>query len=131
MPSNCATPRAIEACRPRQGCFAVVTFVLASSVGAAPIDDLRTLVESGRSDEAYATFCTDPDISTRPAGYDLWCGVAAVDLGRPGEGVLSLERHVLQFPDDVRARLELARAYFYAGDNVRSREEFEAVAKDR
>ena len=131
MPSNCATPRAIEACRPRQGCFAVVTFVLASSVGAAPIDDLRTLVESGRSDEAYATFCTDPDISTRPAGFDLWCGVAAVDLGRPGEGVLSLERHVLQFPDDVRARLELARAYFYAGDNVRSREEFEAVAKDR
>ena len=131
MPSNCATPRATGACRPRRACFAAVTFALASSVGAAPIDDLRALVESGRSDEAYATFCADPDVSTRPAGFDLWCGVAAVDLGRPGEGVLSLERHVLRFPDDVRARLELARAYFYAGDNLRSREEFEAVAKEK
>jgi hypothetical protein len=108
-----------------------ITLLIASSASAAPIDDLRALVESGRSDEAYAQFCADPDVSTRPDGFDLWCGVAAVDLGRPGEGVLALERHVLRFPDDVRARLELARAYFYAGDNVRSREEFEAVAKEK
>ena len=57
--------------------------------------------------------------------------MAAVDIGRSGEGVLALERYVLQFPDDPRARLELARAYFYAGDDVRSREEFEAVARSR
>ena len=131
MPSTSATPRATEACRQRPWHFAAAAvLLLARYAGAAPIDDLRALVEAGRSDEAYATFCADPDVSTRPAGFDLWCGVAAVDLGRPGEGVLSLERHVLRFPDDVRARLELARAYFYAGDNVRSREEFEAVAKE-
>lgn len=107
---------------------------LAASVAASaqplPLDDLRVLVESGRAGEAYVKFCATTDIVTRPEGFDLWCGVAAVDLGRPGEGVLALERYVLRFPDDARARLELARAYFYAGDDARARQEFEAVAKD-
>lgn len=97
---------------------------------AAPLDDLRTAVESGDSAAAYAGHCaTSIDAPERPPEFDLWCGVAAVDIGRSGEGVLSLERYVLQFPDDARARLELARAYFYAGDDVRSREEFESVAR--
>ena len=33
------------------------------------------------------------------------------------------------YPDDVRARLELARAYFYAQDDLNSRREFDAIAK--
>ena len=94
---------------------------------AAPVDDLRAQVEAGQSAAAYASFCTSA--ADRPAEFDLWCGVAAVDVGRPGEGVLALERYVLQFPDDVRARLELARAYFYARDDLRSRQEFEAVSQ--
>jgi hypothetical protein len=108
---------------------AVAALGLASLARAAPVDDLRSLVEEGRSEEAYNAFCAGSDIATRPRAYDLWCGVAAVDLGRAGEGVLALERYVLEFPDDLRARLELARAYFQAGDNVRAREEFETVAK--
>ncbi len=99
----------------------------AFSASAAPIDDLRTQVESGQSAAAYSAFCAGA--GDRSVEFDLWCGVAAVDVGRPGEGVLALERYVLQFPDDVRARLELARAYFYARDDIRSRQEFEAVAR--
>ncbi len=60
---------------------------------------------------------------------DLWCGVAAVDVGRAGVGVLALERYNLRNPDDVRGRLELARAYFYAQDDLNSRREFDAIAK--
>ena len=127
----------IDACTQRRlwdtaAIVAVAAVLIAASAPAqaAPLDDLRALVEAGRAAEAYATFCADPDVSARPREFDLWCGVAAVDLGRAGEGVLALERYVLQFPDDSRARLELARAYFYAGDNVRAREEFEAVAKE-
>ena len=41
--------------------------------------------------------------------------------------MLAIERYVLLHPDDVRARLELARAYFYAGDDVAARREFVAV----
>jgi len=115
---------------------AIVVIALGASACAlavaAPVDDLRTAVEAGDSAAAYARHCaTSIDAPDRPPEFDLWCGVAAVDIGRSGEGVLALERYVLQFPDDARARLELARAYFYAGDDVRSREEFEAVARTR
>src|ERR1700687_499400 len=96
---------------------------------AAPVDDLRAQVEAGRSAAAYAAFCADE--SDRPPEFELWCGVAAVGVGRPGEGVLALERYVLQFPDEVRARLELARAYFYARDDLRARQEFGAGGRGR
>jgi hypothetical protein len=132
-------PQPIEArtpARPRRtaAIAAIALFGVVATARAAPLDDLRTLVEAGRAAEADAIFCAAADLSARPREFDLWCGVAAVDLGRAGEGVLALERYVLQFPNDTRARLELARAYsyFYAGDNVPSaREEFEAVAKEQ
>lgn len=118
-------------CRFRCGCLlaGVLSAAAAAPSQAAQVDDLSALVESGRAAEAYATYCANSDLVTRPEAFDLWCGAAAVDLGRAGEGVLTLERYVLRFPDNARARLELARAYFYAGDNARSREEFEAVSK--
>lgn len=123
-----------HSCRRRHvaiGIFAACSS-FATAAGAAPVDDLRTAVEAGDSAAAYARHCaTSIDAPERPAEFDLWCGVAAVDIGRSGEGVLSLERYVLLFPDDARARLELARAYFYAGDDVRSREEFEAVSRSK
>lgn len=123
-----------RSCRHRHAAIGI--FVACSSfavaASAVPVDELRTAVEAGDSAAAYARHCaTSIDTPERPAEFDLWCGVAAVDIGRSGEGVLSLERYVLQFPDDARARLELARAYFYAGDDVRSREEFEAVSTSK
>jgi surface lipoprotein assembly modifier-like protein len=133
MLSSSATPTLETIARHPGGLRRAMALLLlcaaAAPLRAEPLDELRALVEAGRSEEAYATYCADPDVTTRPRGFDLWCGVAAVDLGRAGEGVLSIERYVLQFPDDLRGRLELARAYFQAGDNVRAREEFEAVAK--
>jgi hypothetical protein len=92
---------------------------------APTIDTIRRLVEAGSSGDAW-TLCAQVDREAE-AQADLWCGVAAVDVGRAGEGTLSIERYVLRHPDDVRARLELARAYFYAGDDVAARREFEAV----
>ena len=89
-----------------------------------PTAQLRALVESGRSAQAYERFCrVERDFPQR----DLWCGIALVDIGRPAEGAIALERYVLTHPDDARGRLELARAYYHAGDDVRARAEFEAV----
>jgi hypothetical protein len=109
----------------------LAAFALGASCAAlaAPVDDLRTLVEAGRSAEAYAR-CATIDVDALPRA-DLWCGVAAVDVGRAAVGVFALERYALRYPDDARGRLELARAYFYAGDNLRARTEFEAVANER
>lgn len=92
---------------------------------AANIAEVRRLVEAGRSGEAWP-MCASID-PTADDQADLWCGIAAVDVGRAGEGSLALERFVVRHPEDVRGRLELARAYFHAGDDVASRREFEAV----
>ena len=95
-------------------------------------DDLRALggraARRCRREALRGSVCALCDARRRKPSprADLWCGVAAVDVGRAGEGVLALERYVLRFPDDARGRLELARAYFYAGDNARARAEFEA-----
>ena len=105
--------------------FAVLLPAFAAS--AATDDELAALVEAGRSTEAWA-LCADLDPVANPRS-DLWCGIAATDIGRAGWGVLALERYSLQFRNDARAQLELARAYFYAGDDIRARQEFEAVAK--
>jgi hypothetical protein len=128
-----ATPRATLMALPRQRRFASAAALAACIVAGAAhaqaptIDTIRRLVETGFSGEAWP-LCLEIDRDVTPEA-DLWCGIAAVDLGRAGEGVLAIERHLLRAPDDVRARLELARAYFYAGDDVAARREFEAVRR--
>src|SRR5665213_922091 len=92
---------------------------------AATIDEVHANVEASRSVAAWEQ-CATIDRDTLLAA-DLWCGIAAVDTGHTGEGVLALERYTLLNPDDARGRLELARAYFYAGDDRRAREEFQTV----
>lgn len=111
-------------------CAALVAASLAASAHAQvtdkeqPTAQLRALVESGRAAQAYERFCrAELDFPQR----DLWCGIALVDIGRAGEAAIALERYVLTNPEDARGRLELARAYFHAGDDVRARTEFEAV----
>ena len=109
--------------------FAASTLAAALSPSARAqspdVDAIRALVESGRSLDAWP-MCDAIDRVSAPQA-DLWCGIAAVDLGRAGEGTLAIERYVLRFPGDARARLELARAYFHAGDDVAARREFETV----
>ncbi len=97
----------------------------ASPAFAQSIDDVRANVEGNRSAAAWEQ-CAKVDRDAVPAA-DLWCGIAGVDTGHTGEAVLALERYSLRNPADARGKLELARAYFYAGDDRRAREEFEAV----
>lgn len=102
--------------------------VLAPEVPAAPADEIRALLEQGRSKEAYALGQKHPGELGKPE-FDFYYGIAATDSGNAGEGVLAFERYVVQFPENIRARLELARAYFVLGEMVRAREEFEAVSR--
>lgn len=95
---------------------------------AAPADDLRALLEQGRAAQAYALGRQHPEELGKPA-FDFYFGISAVDTGHAGEGVLALERYVIQFPGNDRARLELARGYFVLGELVRAREEFETVSR--
>ena len=98
------------------------------AVVAAPPDEVRALMEAGKPAEAYALGKRSPDALGDPT-FDFFFGVAAIETGHSGEGVLALERYLLQFPDNVSARLHLARGYFVLNEDARAREEFEALRK--
>ncbi len=105
---------------------AVFACMLSHAAHAAPADDLKALVEQGKSADAYAEAKKHPDQIGDPA-FDFFYGVAAIGSGHAGDGVLALERYLLNFPDNVSARLQLARGYFLLGEDARAREEFEAL----
>lgn len=100
-------------------------FLLASAwaASAAPVDDIKTRLEQGLHREAYDIGKAAPDALGTPL-FDFYFGIAALNAGAPGEGVLALERYVLQFPDNRSALFQLARGYFILGDDARAREEF-------
>lgn len=93
---------------------------------SAPPDEVKALIEQGKSAEAYALGREHADALGTPA-FDFYFGVAAINSGHAGEGVLALERYVVNVPDDLNGRLELARGYFVLGEDARAREEFSLV----
>lgn len=104
--------------------MAILSFTLASLPALAGLgDQLKGLLEQGKSAEAYALAAQNPDQLGDPL-VDFYFGVAATDSGHAAEGVLALERYVLNFPQNRAARLELARANFVVGDDQGAREEF-------
>lgn len=108
---------------------AVLGVLLGSATAwAAPADEVRSLLEQGKASEAYTLGRTHPDALGNPE-FDFYFGIAAIDAGHAGEGVLALERYLLQFPENTSARLQLARGYFALGEDGRAREEFESVLK--
>ena len=94
-----------------------------TAVLAAPADDVKALLEQGKDKEAYEAGKAVPDALGTPL-FDFFFGIAALNAGVPGEGVLALERYLLQFPDNRSALFQLARGYFILGEDERAREEF-------
>ena len=118
----------LQAARQRRSGILIgtLTLLLAPALFAAPADDLRKLLEQGKHDEAYRAAKLSPGELGNPP-FDFYFGVAAVNGGKASEGVLALERYLLNFPDNQTARLELARGYFLLNDDGRARDEFDAI----
>ena len=106
--------------------IAVLLLIVPCAVSASVDDDVKALVEAGKSAEAYRLGASNPQNLGNP-GFDFYFGIAAIDAGHAGQGVLALERFLLNFPENDRARLELARGYFVLQEDARAREELEAV----
>ena len=110
-------------------CLAALLALAPALASAAPADELRELVQKGRAAEAYAAGKRDAGNAGPEFAY--YFGVAAIDSGHAGEGVLTLERYLAQFPADERARFDLARGYYALGDLLRARASFETVLRNR
>jgi len=104
-------------------------FSLFSSIACADelTDQAQQLLTENKAAEAYALLIPQLEQRAGDPVYDLLLGIAAVDSGQPTQAVFALERVLAIEPDNQRARLELARAYFEAGENEASREEFTLV----
>jgi hypothetical protein len=100
--------------------------VLAPVLYAGSVEDIKALLDHGNAAAAYRFGKSHPEELGNPS-FDFYFGIAAIDSGHSGEGVLALERYTLNFPDNLSARLELARGYFVLADDQRAREEFYAV----
>jgi len=97
-----------------------------SAAWPAPSDEVRSLLEQNKVKEAYQLGRASPDQLGDPA-FDFFYGIAAIDAGHAGEGVLALERYILTYPNNGDARFQLARGYFVLGEDQRARDEFEAL----
>ena len=115
-------------CAYREITLALCGLMFSGALLAAPADDIKALLEKGDAKAAYELGRRHPEQLGNPA-FDFYFGVAAIDSGRAGEGVLALERYVANFPGNFEARLELARGYFILGEDLRAREKFNEVLK--
>lgn len=97
-----------------------------SGAWAASGDEIRSLMEQNKPQDAYRLGRASPHMLGDPA-FDFFYGIAAIDAGHAGEGVLALERYILSYPDNRDARFQLARGYFILGEDQRARDEFEAL----
>ena len=103
--------------------LAMAMSVLCTCAQAAVTEDIKTLIEQGKPKEAYDLGKQSPQLLGDGA-FDFFFGIAAIDGGAPGEGVLALERFLLQFPDNRSARFHIARGYYVLGEDQRARSEF-------
>jgi len=110
----------------------VLAVALATAWGAAQAatsDDIKALMEAGKFSDAYQLGKQHQEQMGQPA-FDFFFGIAALDGGSPGEGILALERFLLEFPDNRSARFHLARGYYILGEDQRARQEFTALLND-
>ncbi|MFZ4534857.1 hypothetical protein [Propionivibrio sp.] len=107
---------------------ALISLVCANAFGAV-VDDIKALMEENKFAEAYQLGKQNPDLLGDPL-FDFYYGIAALDAGAPGEGVLALERYSLTYPDNTNARFNLARGYYILGEDQRARDEFDGLRGD-
>lgn len=94
---------------------------------AVDLDRLRSLAEQGEAEQAYRYARAHLREGRGDPRFDFYYGLAAIDAGHPGEGVVALERVLQAEPANHRARLELARGYFLLEEYPSARREFERV----
>lgn len=106
----------------------LVSFSLAAFADAVT-DRARALLERSDARAAYQLLLP---LEAQRAGdpeYDFLLGIAALEAGERERAVFALERVLAVQPDNLRARAEIARAYYEMGERDTAQREFESVRK--
>ena len=88
------------------------------------LEQARALLKAGKASEAVKVLAPLEDTRAGDTPFDYLYGVAALEAGDPAKASVSLERVLIVDPNDMGARVDLARAYFALGDTTRARTEF-------
>lgn len=99
----------------------------AAAADAGPVQTLKQLVQARQFAEAYSLGQAAVEEYEGEADFDFHFGLAALETGHYPEAIFALERVVVRFPKQRRARLELARAYYLSGNLTSARREFQRV----
>lgn len=111
----------------RLGVLALACAMGGAQANMEPLQSLRDLVEQGQYQQAYELGQAYEERYEGRVRFDFYHGLAALETGRVDEAIFALERVVLARPDQLRARLELGRAHFLAGDYSAAEREFQRV----
>jgi len=113
------------------GRYSAVVVLLLISLNLLADDTLLTqadrLLRENRAPEAYALLAPYQSERAGDPDYDYLLGVAALNSDQPNKAIFALERVLAVDPDNAQARLEIAQAYFAAGETDTAQREFEAV----
>jgi outer membrane protein len=112
----------------------LVLSLLLASMGNAladtTTDQAKQFIEQGNAQAAYALLSPLESERAGDETYDLLLGIAANETGRATNAVMALERVLAINPKNVRARAEIASAYFALGEVKTAKDEFE-IAKQQ
>ncbi len=97
---------------------------VAAAAESNVLQEARALLSSGRAREAYELLSAHEAEWAGTALFDYLLGMAALDSGRPGEAIFSLQRVLAADPGFSGARMELARAHYEAGELAAARSQF-------
>jgi outer membrane protein len=99
----------------------VVPFTLSADVLT---DEAQRLIDNNNPGQAFNILYAEIETRAGTPEYDLMLGIAALDSNHPTQAVFAFERVIAVEPENSRARLELARAYFELNENEAASEEF-------
>ena len=110
----------------RRNIIIPLLMLLAGNANAeeSALEQAERLLASGEAESAWQLLAPrEADWAGNP-NYDYLLGIAALDSGRRGEAIFSLERALSANPDFDGARMDLARAYYETGDYESARAQF-------
>ncbi len=98
-----------------------------SAVSTDALAAIREAIQNSNYKLAYQSALVIKSDYEGDPEYDFLFGLAALETGEFHEAVFALERVVTSYPDQLRARLELGRAYYATHNYAAAKKEFNLV----